>query len=203
MSEQTPSKRVPRKPAAKAVEEAGAAEGFPSGIAAAAKPIESAPAERASAEPATAAATPEPTLTRRSRKAGGGNPFEIPEKLKKPGWDYEWKTVKVMGELVDDSDLADIHEQGWRPVPAEQMKELLAPGSTAKTIDRRGQRLFMRPMHLTEEARREDREIAETQKYDKLRAASAIPISRPGLMNAQVDTMQIEGEVGTHRPKAA
>lgn len=147
----------------------------------------------------------EPQLTRRSRLTTGDNDFDIPMNLRKPGWDYEFKTTRVMGADVDGYELAKVHEQGWRPVSASQMPGMMAPGSTAKTVDRMGMRLYMRPMSLTLEARAEDYQIAERQKIDKLKAASAIPIagSAAGKMHAQVDSFEIEGVVGTTKRSAA
>lgn len=142
------------------------------------------------------------TLTRRSRTSGGGNDFEIPSHLKRPGWDYEWKTKKVNGAEVDDADLAFYHEQGWRPVPAAAMTGMLSPGSTAKIVERRGMLLMMRPKTLSVQAAAEDYAIAEQQKFDKLMAASAVPIGRSDLMHQVRKEITIEGVVGTHRAKA-
>lgn len=148
---------------------------------------------------------PEPALTRRSRTASGDNNFDVPNEFKKPGWDYEWKTIRVVGADVDGYELASYHEQGWRPVKGAEMPKMLAPGDRASTIDRLGQRLMTRPQHLTDQARAEDYQIAETQKLDKLKAASAIPIagSAAGKMHGQVDHFEIENVVGTTGPKAA
>lgn len=160
------------------------------------------PAARPTAQaaaPATiidAAGKPEPRLTRRPRTLGGDASFDIPDKYKKPGQDYEWKTITVIGAAVDGSELAMYAEQHWTEVRPAEMPGMMAPGYEGKTIDRRGQRLFKRPKYLSEEAVTESYNIAETQKYDKLKSASSIPIGRPGLMSAQVDKMEISGEVG-------
>jgi hypothetical protein len=142
-------------------------------------------------------------LTRRSRRSDSGDQFHVPEELKKDGWDYEWKTTRINAADVDGSELAFIHEQGWRPVKAKDMPRMCAPGYRGKTIERLGMILCMRPMHLTLAARAEDYEIAETQKQDKLQAASAVPTARPGMINPFVDKMEFVGEVGTHRKKGA
>lgn len=151
---------------------------------------------------ADAAAPPAPLKTRRSRKDGGSDDFDVPMSMRKPGYDYEYKTTKVNGQPVDDADMAFYRDNGWEPVVASQMPGLLAPGSSAKFIERRGQILMCRPDYLSVESRAEDYEIAEQQKFDKLQSASAIAISRPGLINATKPEITIEGEVGRQAPKA-
>lgn len=154
------------------------------------------------AEPETEADEPV-VLTRRSRLSNAVGDFDVPEEYKKDGWDYEWKTTRVNGQDVDGADMAFIHENGWRAVPAHHMPKMCAPGYKGKTIERRGQILCMRPMHLTLEARAEEYAFAEKEKHDKLMAASAVPTARPGLVNPFKTEISFEGEVGTHREKSA
>lgn len=142
-------------------------------------------------------------LTRRSRFSGNSNKFDVPAEYKKDGWDYEYKTTRVNGADVDSSEMADIHEAGWRPVPARDMPRLCAPGYKGKTIERDGQILCMRPLHLTLEARAEEYEFAEKEKHDKLMAASAVPTARPGLVNPFKTEISFEGEVGVHKERSA
>lgn len=143
-------------------------------------------------------------LTRRSRRDGGAGDFEIPAHLKKPGWDYEFKTITIMGQPVDPADMQRVYEGGWRPVPARDMAELCPPGWEKPTIERYGQMLFTRPMRLTQEAKREDFEMAEKQKTDKLQSAMASGADdNPRLVKRHVTEFSIEGEVGTHREKSA
>lgn len=144
-------------------------------------------------------------LTRRPREAAGDTRLDIPEEYKRPGWDYQWDTSRVNGADVDPSYSATIYEGGWRPVLARSMPKLNVPGYTGKYVTRLGQILYTRPMHLTEEARAEAYTLAETQKVDKLMSASAVPVSRPGLMHSIKTEMSIEGVVGTHKaaPKDA
>lgn len=192
-------RRVSRKPAALTEAPAPTPEpepqeqqGADQGIAAAAK-----------AAAPTPAGAPEPTLTRRKRTIAGDNRLDIPAHRKKPGWDYEWKTQRVMGQDVDASEAAQEFEQGWRPVPAREIPELVPPGYEGKYIVRLGQILMTRPEHLSAEARAEDYQLAETQKFDKLMAASAIPTARPGMINPTRTELTIEGVVGTHKAKPA
>ena len=113
-------------------------------------------------------------VTRRSRRDGGFNSFDIPAHLKKPGWDYQWVTTRVLNEPVDDSKLVEAREGGWREVKPSEMPELVRDQS-GNAIEREGQRLFMRPMHLTDAARQEDREIAAELRYNKLAQAMSTP----------------------------
>lgn len=144
----------------------------------------------------------EASLTRRTRGASSDNRLELPENRMRAGWDYEYKTTKVMGAEVDSSEVAVYYEQGWRPVPAKEMPELCPPGYQGKYIERMGQLLYMRPMRLSVEARQESYELAEQQKFDKLMAASAVPTTRPGLINPFKTEMNIEGVVGSHKASA-
>lgn len=139
-------------------------------------------------------------LTRRSRRDGAGNPYDVPIRLRRSGWDYEWKGDLVMNQPVAASEKVSIHEAGWRPVPAKDMMELCPPGWDKTYVQRDGMTLMMRPMHLTAEAREEDRVLAEQVKAARLDAgAVAANISRDSRMPAQVSERRIEGEMGHHR----
>jgi hypothetical protein len=138
-------------------------------------------------------------LTRRSRVNRGSDDFDVPEDCKKPGWDYEWKSLTVMGQPVDGADMAKIYGQGWRPVAASEMPDLVPPGWDKKTIERYGQILMTRPMHLTQAARREDRQIADEQLADKLRGAVASAGGKIG--TPRLETMEITGHVGVAKQR--
>lgn len=139
-------------------------------------------------------------LTRRSRRDGAGNAYDVPIRLKKSGWDYEWKGDLVMNQPVAASEKVSIHEAGWRPVPSKDMMDLCPPGWDKPYVQRDGMTLMMRPMHLTLEAREEDRQIAEQVKASRLDAgAVAQNISRDSRMPANVSERRIEGEIGHHR----
>lgn len=143
-------------------------------------------------------------ITRRSRRDGGTGNFDIPPHMKKPGWDYEWKTISVLGQPVDGAELMQVNEGGWRPTSAKDMAGLCPPGWKKTTIERYGMMLFMRPMRLTQEARQEDLDIAERQKSDKLRGAMvAGPDEDSRLTKRIVTDFNIEGEVGTHSQRSA
>lgn len=138
-------------------------------------------------------------LTRRARRDGFVDDFEIPQRYKMPGWDYEWKTFRIMGQESDSSEMTTIFEGGWRPVPPDKMPDLCPPGWDKKTIDRKGMRLFTRPMSFTQEAMNEDRSRAEKQQGDKLRSALAGPSELTKHTNRVLDPgTSITGEVGLH-----
>lgn len=105
----------------------------------------------------------------------GSDPFFLPAHRKRPGWDYEWKVVRVLNEPADSWSLSYAQEQGWRPEKASNWPELTQfDGGTDpnRPVDRGGQRLFGRPIGLTMDARQEDYDRANEQHRDKLRAAA-------------------------------
>ena len=110
-------------------------------------------------------------LTRKSRGERSVEWNHVPASLRKRGWDYQWFVTSVMNEPIDGSVLAEAHEGGWRPVKAADMPTMLAPGDTSSTINRRGQRLYTRPIHLTQEAREEDYQAAEQMRRDRIQGA--------------------------------
>ena len=142
------------------------------------------------------------TITRRSRHEGGGNDFDIPQAWRRPGWDYQWITISVINQPVDGAELNRSYEGGWRPVPAKQMSQLCPPGYAKDTIERYGQLLMMRPMRLTIEAKREEYDIAEKQKRDKLMAASAFSTGKSSMPSTPAE-VTIVGVTGVHRQVSA
>lgn len=146
-------------------------------------------------------------LTRRSRFDASQNPYDVPHDLRKPGWDYEYKGDLVMNQPVAASERVAVHEGGWRPVPAKgDMLKLCPPGWAKPYIERDGMTLMMRPMHLTIEAREEDRRHAEQIKANRLEASAiGAQISNDPRMPAGVTKqgLRIEGEIGHHRQASA
>jgi hypothetical protein len=141
-------------------------------------------------------------VTRKSRGERQIDTFDVPNHLKKRGYDYQWFAISVLGQPVDGV-LAEAHEGGWRAVPASDMQSMLAPGTDLRTVDRRGQRLFMRPMHLTLEARTEDYNHAEQQKRDRMqtamegRAADGGVAGVRGVKPVQFE-VSVQGEAGSY-----
>lgn len=144
-------------------------------------------------------------VTRRSRNQRDTGMFHVPDHVKRQGWDYQWIATKVVNEPVDGSVLASYRDQGWRPVTGADHPELALPGaSPSDPIQRHGQMLVTRPMRLTIEARQEDYDFAERQKFDRLRAASGGDLGDgalarvPGIRATPLQ-VEIEGEVGVQQ----
>jgi len=143
-------------------------------------------------------------ITRRSRSERTLNQFDIPANWRKPGWDYQFWVTSVVGQPVENSQFMDVYEGGWRPVYWKDVPKPWNPGAKAEDqIERLGQRLFLRPMKLTQQARQEDYQAAEQQRLDRIRSAAEGRVSggegvadirgvRPVSLGVSV-----EGEVGT------
>ena len=116
---------------------------------------------------------PPEVLSRVRRDQRDAGWADLPPQYKKPGWDYEYKTISVLNQPVDQADFLEIRNAGWRPETARNWPTLVEPGTSPDApIERRGQRLYGRPMSLTMEARQEDVQAARQQMYDKTMAAS-------------------------------
>ncbi len=112
------------------------------------------------------------TRTRRDQRDSGW--ADLPPHRRKPGWDYEYKVIRVLREPVDPADMLEVRNAGWRPELAKDWPELVEPGTPPDSpIERRGQRLYGRPMSLTNEARQEDIQAAYQQQKDKTLAAAS------------------------------
>jgi hypothetical protein len=107
------------------------------------------------------------TLTRQPRGLSDAT-FDIPMQGRLPGWDYEYKTVRVNAEEVDPSSLVEIEQGGWRPVPRTHFPSLTPPGWRLPYIERWGQRMYMRPMRLSIEAKEEQLKHAFQVRDEKL-----------------------------------
>lgn len=96
--------------------------------------------------------------------------FHIPEELKEPGWTYQWNVHSVLGQDDIGAQIRD-QENGWRSVPSERpgFAGRFMPDGYKGAIVRDGLRLDERPVELTEEARREDRINANSQRAENRR----------------------------------
>jgi hypothetical protein len=86
-----------------------------------------------------------------------GDIFDIPADLIPKGWSYQWNSISVAGNseiLLDQNHM--MHQNGWRPVPAERYAGTLVPKGSKGNIVRGQQLLMERPKALTEEAQQED-----------------------------------------------
>jgi hypothetical protein len=86
-----------------------------------------------------------------------GDIFEIPKEMIPPGWSYQWNAVSISGnsEIILDQNHM-MHQNGWRPVPAERYAGSLVPKGATGNIIRGQQMLMERPEALTKEAQMED-----------------------------------------------
>lgn len=160
-----------------------------------------APTTAERAEPAREVRLPEEQLTRRRRDERAIGVFDIPARMKKQGWDYQYIAIRVFNQPVDSSALREFRDGGWRPVLGRDMPELTEPGSDLnEPIEAGGQRLYCRPMSLTQEAKQEDYAFAQAQQRDKMMAAASgkgdegIPNSK-GVRRVPV-SIEIEGVAG-------
>lgn len=128
------------------------------------------PAKRAS----HARESGEPEVLRRVRREDrDANWANLPEQDKRPGWDYEWKVLRVYNEPVDVSIRQMERNAGWRPEKAVNWPSLVEPGTPDDAaVESNGQRLYGRPMSLTVEAKQEDMQAAIQQQREKTMAAA-------------------------------
>lgn len=131
-------------------------------------------------------------LTREHRGEGGS--FEVPLQGRREGWDYQWWATHIVGQEVDPSSLVEINRGSWFPVPASHFPQLCPPGWSRNTIDRQGQRLYMRPMRLTIEAREEYKRFADQQKQARLAAAQSGDSGREFANRVQLEGIQVKTE---------
>jgi hypothetical protein len=91
--------------------------------------------------------------------------YHVPEELKEQGWDYQWNRVSVLGQ-EDTGAVINDRENGWRPISAsrEGFAGRFMPDGHKGPIQRGGLELCERPMALSLESRREDRQNANAQR---------------------------------------
>ena len=115
-------------------------------------------------------------VTRMSLEDRQVTSFDLPHHRKKPGWDYKWEPLTVMGQRVDRSVVRDAYKAGWRPEKAKDWPELMV-GAFEKfgeddIVEEGGQMLMGRPMHLSMEAQVETYNKAKTQERDRMQSAA-------------------------------
>lgn len=120
-------------------------------------------------------------LTR--RRIGTGDKFDVPKHEIPRGWDYQWNAVTVLNQNINDiivqGDL-QMHENGWRPVPASRHPGRWTPQGYEGAIVIDGLRLEERPMALSLEAKQEDEARAKTQVRDRTDALRMTQKALPG-----------------------
>ena len=100
--------------------------------------------------------------TRSRRSTVQEDMFYIPVEEIPEGSSYEWKRFSNAG-LEDPFYLAQLRQQGWEPVDPRRHPNWVPPDYKQPTIIKGGQILMERPIELTQEARREQRQLARTQ----------------------------------------
>lgn len=149
---------------------------------------------------------------RLSREDRDTNQFELPpgtrQKMVNAGWDWSFKVIAIYGQPVDGTELLMVHNAGWRPARAKDFPELVSPGTEpSATIDRHGQRMFIRPAHMTHAAQEEDYRFAQAQMKGRMQASTEGRSLRSGeegladmgnVVQAVPIALKVEGETGTH-----
>lgn len=136
--------------------------------------------------------------------------FDIPSHLIKPGWDAQWIPIRVFNEPVDPSNLVKARDARWFPARARDFPDLVTDDAPPDgPVERLGQRLFIRPAHLSHEAKIEQYNKANEALSAKQKASLSGQTLRgddgPGI--GQMDPryvksvplgLTIEGEVGSY-----
>jgi hypothetical protein len=132
--------------------------------------------------------------------------FDLPRHRRKPGWDYKWEVITVMGVKVDRSVLRDSHRAGWRPEKARDWPELAEGSQPDDAIEEGGQMLMGRPIHLSNEAQVEGYNRAKQQEKDRMLAAAGGHVAggQEGLANirgveVRNPSLQVELAIGSAR----
>ncbi len=134
------------------------------------------PGPAARAEPTREKALPAGDFVRRRRVDRQVGVFDdLPMHRKKPGWDYQWITIRVLAQPVDRSNIRDFRENGgWQVQLIKDWPEYGDPSDAPDApVETGGQMLVGRPLHLTEEARAEDYQAAVQQQRDRMVAAAS------------------------------
>lgn len=102
----------------------------------------------------------QPRLQRKHR--ANQDKYFIPDGMKTEGYDYNWKTVQVMGKPVDAQASMERHENHWEPVMASEIQGVMPPDYSG-AIEKGGLMLMKRPKYLSDEAREEEIGMARQQ----------------------------------------
>lgn len=120
-----------------------------------------------------AAATP----VRRQRVRQGTDRYAFDKAIIPDGWSYEWKRYSVLGQ-EDPAYMAELHQLGFSPVPAERHPGLFLPVGYTGSIILGGQILMERPVELEMEAREEDDMRARAQVRGSREQFGMVPQAR-------------------------
>lgn len=119
-------------------------------------------------------------LTR--RRTSVVDKFEIPAHYIPVGWSYQWNAVTVLNQGMNEIVRGDLqmHENGWRPVPAARHPGHWTSPDHEGAIVVEGLRLEERPASLTAEALAEDKMRAGAQVRDRTDALRMTQKQLPG-----------------------
>lgn len=145
-------------------------------------------------------------LTR--RRTSVVDKFEIPSHYVPNGWSYQWNAVTVLNQGIQEIVRGDLqmHENGWRPVPASRHPGHWTSADHEGAIIVEGLRLEERPESLTKEALAEDKLRAGAQVRDRTDALRMTQKSLPGANVAaqrnQAGGMRMSIDTALDLPKA-
>jgi hypothetical protein len=101
-----------------------------------------------------------------ARKRGTSHDiFKVPDHLKDPLYDYNWKVETVLGQQMV-AQQVESAENGWRPVmtkPGSRWEGVFMPAGYEGPVRRNGLTLHERPMELTRQATAEEAKKARDQ----------------------------------------
>ena len=151
-------------------------------------------------------------VERVSRLDRDTNQFElskpVQKRLARARFSWGWKVTTVYNQPVDGTELLAASNAGWRPAKAKDFPEEVPPGTDPNsTIERFGQRLYIRPEHLTRQAQNEDYQFAQAQMQSRMNAtqegrsvnSSEESLSDLGkLVRPVAISLEVQGESGTH-----
>jgi hypothetical protein len=101
---------------------------------------------------------------------GDVDEFFVPEEMKQPGWDYEWKRFSTINQ-EDPHNINKAKRTGWQEVPAKTpgFERFLPRTWKESFILKEGMLLMMRPTEVTAEINRRH----HAQAVEKIRTAEA------------------------------
>jgi hypothetical protein len=134
--------------------------------------------------------------TRRRKSTVNEDMFYVPVDEIPEGLSYEWKRWTVTGQH-DPFYIASMREQGWEPVPPKRHPHWVPPGYNEPHIIKNGMILMDRPLELTEEARRELRQLSRRQIKE---AEQRLGKTGDGEMTRDYDGVRPKVEKGYFRP---
>jgi hypothetical protein len=99
-----------------------------------------------------------------------GNLDEGPDEFRAPpappGWEYEWKSRKVMNQ-ENHSYMTELFRTGWVNVPTSRHPEMMPSEGKETIIERKGMVLMERPKEINDEVRNIELKKARSQVYRK------------------------------------